>query len=69
MRRRVLGGEHPSTLISMYNLAETLRAQGDLPGARELHEQVLAIRHRVLGEEHPDTQTSMNKLALTLGTN
>jgi hypothetical protein len=32
VRQRVLGHEHPDTLISMGNLAETLRAQGDLAG-------------------------------------
>ena len=30
VRRRVLGDEHPDTLTAMNNLAETLRAQGDL---------------------------------------
>ena len=49
--------------MSMNNLADTLRAQGDLNGARELQEKVLEIRRRILGEEHPDTLTSMNNLA------
>ena len=50
----------------MNNLAETLRDQGDLAGARGLQEQVLDLSRRVLGPEHPDTLTSMNNLALTL---
>ena len=55
---RVLQGEeHPDTLRSMNDLAEVLRAQGELAGARALHEQVLALYHRVLGEEHPNTLT------------
>ena len=66
IRRRVLGPEHPDTLTSMNNLAETLRAQGDLAGARKLQEETLAICRRVLGPEHPDTLTSMNNLAMTL---
>ena len=65
--RRVLGEEHPDTLTSMNNMAQTLGSQGDLPGARKIQEQVLGVRRRVLGEEHPDTLTSMNNLALTLG--
>ena len=65
-RRRVLGEEHPDTLTSMNNLADTLRAQGDLPGARALQEKVLEALRRVLGEEHPDTLTSMSNLASTL---
>jgi tetratricopeptide (TPR) repeat protein len=64
--RRVLGEEHPETLTSLNNLAETRRALGDAEGARELHEQVVAVRRRVLGEEHPDTLTSLNNLAATL---
>ena len=64
--RRVLGEEHPDTLSSMNNLAETLRALGDSGGARELHEQCLEVSRRVLGEEHPDTLMSMNNLASTL---
>jgi tetratricopeptide (TPR) repeat protein len=66
LRRRVLGPEHRDTLTSMSNLAETLRAQGDLPGACKLHEEALDIRRRVLGPEHPDTLTSTNNLSLTL---
>jgi hypothetical protein len=40
----------------------TRRALGDLPGARDLHEQALAGRRRVLGDDHSDTLTSMNNL-------
>ena len=65
-RRRVLGEEHPNTLTSMSNLAQNLLAQGDLPGARKIQEQVLDVIRRVLGEEHPNTLTSMNNLAGTL---
>ncbi|MBS4095384.1 MAG: tetratricopeptide repeat protein, partial [Sulfuricella sp.] len=61
-----LGEEHPSSLATMNNLASTLRAQGDLSGARVLDEMALGIRRRVLGEEHPDTLTAMNNLAGTL---
>ncbi len=56
--RRLLGPEHPTTLASMNNLAETLRAQGDLVGARKLQEQVLETRRRLLGPEHPATSVA-----------
>ncbi|QQP93747.1 tetratricopeptide repeat protein (plasmid) [Skermanella sp. TT6] len=65
--KHLLGAEHPDTLTSMSNLAETLRAQGDHGGARELQEQVLLLRRRMQGDEHPDTLISMNNLAGTLG--
>lgn len=48
------------------NLAATLRALGDLAGARKLHEQNLEIYERVLGSEHPNTLTTRNNLAWTL---
>jgi len=49
------------------NLASTLKAQGDLAGARALQEQVLVLRRKIQGEEHPDTLTSKGNLAGTLG--
>lgn len=66
VHQRVGGEEHPSTLASMSNLASTLKAMGDLAGARAMQQQVLEVRRRVLGEAHPDTLTSMNNLASTL---
>jgi hypothetical protein len=36
----------------MLNLAGTLKAQGDLAGARTLQEQVLEAMARLLGKEH-----------------
>ena len=65
-RRRALGDLHPATLTSMNNLAVTLKAQGDLRGARELQERVLETQRRVFGEGNPATLTSMNNLAVTL---
>jgi hypothetical protein len=64
--QNVQGEEHPETLASMNNLAETLWQMGDLPGAQALQEKVLEICRRVLGEGHPNTLASINNLALTL---
>jgi hypothetical protein len=63
---RVLGGEHPSTLTSMANLAPTYSNQGRLKEAEELEVRVIETRKRVLGEAHPSTLTSMANLAFTL---
>ena len=63
---RVLGAEHPSTLISMGNLAATLSARGDFEGAQRYGERVLETSARILGTEHPDTLASMSNLAHTL---
>ena len=63
---QTFGEEHPGTLTLMGHLASTLDAQGDLAGARELGEQVLAVRRRTLGDEHPHTLIAMNNLASML---
>jgi hypothetical protein len=65
-RRRVLGEEHPDTLISMSNLAYILHAKGDCSNARALYELVLVTRRRALGEVHPHTLRSMYHLARVL---
>lgn len=61
----MLGDDHPSTLAVMNNVAITRRILGDLPGARQLHEQTLAGLRRVRGEDHRETLVSMNNLAET----
>jgi tetratricopeptide (TPR) repeat protein len=50
----------------MGNLASTLRAQGDLIGAKELWEQVLEARRRVLGPEHPRVAVDLVNLGSVL---
>lgn len=44
-----------------------LLAQGDLVGARKLHEEVFEVRRRLLGAEHPATAISAWNLFRTLG--
>ena len=66
INKQAQGLEHPDTLTIMNNLGHTLRAQGDLLGARVLQEKVLEVRCRVLGEEHPHTLTSIDNAASTL---
>src|SRR5208283_1461663 len=63
-RARLQGKEHPDTLMSMNNLAQTLKAQGDLARAHKLQEQVVEAMARLLGKEHPNALTSMNNLAV-----
>ncbi len=63
--KRMLGAEHPSTLISMANLALTYWNQGLWKKAEKLEVQVMETRKRLLGQEHPDTLISMGNPALT----
>jgi Flp pilus assembly protein TadD len=64
-RKRVLGADHPSTLISINNLAATYGNLGRWDEAEELEVQVIQTSKRVLGQDHPDTTASMANLALT----
>jgi CHAT domain-containing protein/Flp pilus assembly protein TadD len=63
LSEKVLGKEHPDTLVSMNNLAGLYRSQGRYSEAEPLYKQALQLREKVLGREHPNTLTSMNNLA------
>ena len=61
MRKKVLGAEHPDTLISMANLAKTYFDQGNLKKAEQLEVQVLDMRKKVLETGHPDILRGMHQ--------
>lgn len=54
-RERVLGHEHPNTLLSRTDTARAYDAVGRTEEALALFERVLDERERTLGVEHPDT--------------
>ena len=60
-----LGPDHPDTLASMNNLANSYGDAGQNDRALKLHEETLALRKAKLGPDHPDTLTSMNNLAIS----
>jgi hypothetical protein len=62
-RRRMLGDDHPETLITASALAETYQMAGDLARAIPLFEQTLRGCQRVLGDDHPTTRTLQADLA------
>ena len=66
-RERVLGPDHPDTLISVNNLAFLYESTGRYGEAEPLYQRALTARERVLGPEHPDTLTSVNNPAYLLG--
>jgi tetratricopeptide (TPR) repeat protein len=65
MRKKLLGPEHPYTVISMEDLAKTYHHRGKLNEAEQLEVQVLDMRKRLLGTKHPDTLVTMGNLAST----
>ena len=48
--RRVLGEEHPDTLLSANNLAGSLSGRGKQAEAERIYREVLGARRRILGE-------------------
>jgi len=66
-RRRVLGEDHPDTLVTANNLAGDLHALGEFERARQLDKDTLSRFRRVLGEDHPETLNSAGNLARNLG--
>jgi tetratricopeptide (TPR) repeat protein len=66
LRRRVLGGDQPDTLVLADRIASGLRGEDEYEQARVLDEDILTRRRRVLGEDHPDTLASAVSLAFDL---
>lgn len=60
LRRKVLGPEHPDTLLSMHYLSTKLANPDEILAMRE---EVLAARRKVLGSEHPDTLNALVNLS------
>jgi serine/threonine protein kinase/tetratricopeptide (TPR) repeat protein len=57
------GPDHPETLASLNNLANSYHSLGLLADALRLREETLARRKARLGPDHPDTLGSMHNLA------
>ena len=64
IRERFLGPNHPSTALTLNNLALLLHKQKAYADARPLYERALEICKRVLGSNHPHTQTIQTNLAI-----
>lgn len=66
-RKRVLGPKNPDTLLSVADLAVTLRREGQLTEAEKMLRQTLESQRLVIGGENPSTLLTMVDLATTLG--
>ena len=66
IRESKLGKKHPSTLITISNLALVLNSQGKYAEAETMNRQTLELSEEVLGKTHPSTLTTMSNLALVL---
>jgi len=63
LRTKLLGPDHPETLMARSWLASSYAAQRRYAEAEKLHTEVMEARARVLGKEHPDTLAAMVNVA------
>lgn len=63
LRRRVLGPEHPDTLLSMHELGIIYINDNKYSQAEALLSETVQIKRRVLGPDHIETIRDMNNLA------
>ena len=64
-RKQLLGEDHPHTLMSMGNLANTYQSLGQWKDAEALEVIVMDKMKQLLREDHPDTLRGMGNLAIT----
>ncbi|KAF8195144.1 P-loop containing nucleoside triphosphate hydrolase protein [Mycena galopus ATCC 62051] len=64
-QKQLLGDNHPDTLRTMSNLANTYSSLGEHQKAEELNVTVLEKQKQLLGDNHPDTLHTMGNLAST----
>ena len=64
-RKKILGEEHPDTILAIENLASTYSDLGKYTEAENLRIQVLDVRKKILGEADPHTILAMENLAST----
>jgi tetratricopeptide (TPR) repeat protein len=63
---KVLGRDHPHTLVNVNNLAVVLDGDKNYAAAEPLFMRALEARERVLGPGHPDTLRTLHHLAAML---
>ena len=66
VQKRVLGLDHPHTLMTAFHTANRLYEQGKLDEADAIQLETLLAQKRALGEDHPhtiNTATSLRRIA------
>ena len=64
-RERILGPDHPDTVLARANLAVSYGHAGRTTHAINLQEHVIVDRERILGPDHPDTVLARANLAVS----
>ncbi|MBP1468922.1 tetratricopeptide repeat protein, partial [Candidatus Chloroploca sp. M-50] len=64
IKTAVLGRQHRSTAVTLYELGRVTQAEGDYPAARQSLTEALAIHEAVLGHQHRDTAFTLHNLGV-----
>jgi non-specific serine/threonine protein kinase/serine/threonine-protein kinase len=64
--RRVLGEDHPDTIVVLFSLGDALQESGRLNEAEPYYREALQKNRRKLGEEHPLTLVLLSNLGSLL---
>jgi hypothetical protein len=62
-RERILGPDHPDTLLTRHEVARFTGMAGDAAAARDEFADLLPVTERILGPEHPRTLAARGNLA------
>ena len=63
IKMEMLGLDHPSTAMTISNMAAVYKNKGDLTRALEHYTRALTIRRKTLGDRHQDTATAISNVA------
>ena len=61
-----LGKHHPSTALSLCNMAGVYRRLGEYGKAQHVYRMALNINKQALGKKHPETATVLSHMAVVL---
>jgi tetratricopeptide (TPR) repeat protein len=61
-REKILGPDHPDTLMTVHSLGVLYYEQRCLDEAEKMYDRALAGREKILGPDHPDTLMTVNNL-------
>ena len=64
IERRILGPDHPDTIITLENLSGVHFTRGRPDLSAQILPEVLAARRRVLGEDHPAVTKTLFNMAM-----
>ena len=66
-QKKILGENHPDTLMALNNLASSYSELGYQEKALELKQEAYEKQKEILGENHPDALLALNNLASSYG--